>query len=73
MKKTYKLRDLDCANCAAKMENAIVKLPEVSSVTVSFMTQKMTVEYADGVEEAEALKQIRKIIRRVEPDCEVLG
>ena len=42
-------------------------------MTVSFMTQKMTVEYADGVEEAEALKQIRKIIRRVEPDCEVLG
>lgn len=73
MKKTYKLRDLDCANCAAKMENAIGKLPEVSSVTVSFMTQKMTVEYADGVDEAEALKQIRKIIRRVEPDCEVLG
>ena len=73
MKKTYKLCDLDCANCAAKMENAIGKLPEVSSVTVSFMTQKMTVEYADGVEEAEALKQIRKIIRRVEPDCEVLG
>ncbi len=73
MKKTYKLRDLDCANCAVKMENAIGKLPEVSSVTVSFMTQKMTVEYADGVEEAEALKQIRKIIRRVEPDCEVLG
>ena len=73
MKKTYKLRDLDCANCAVKMENAIGKRPEVSSVTVSFMTQKMTVEYADGVEEAEALKQIRKIIRRVEPDCEVLG
>ena len=73
MKKTYKLRDLDCANCAVKMENAIGKLPEVSSVTVSFMTQKMTVEYADGLEEAEALKQIRKIIRRVEPDCEVLG
>ena len=73
MKKTYKLRDLDCANCAVKMENAIGKLPEVSSVTVSFMTQKMTVEYADGVEEAEALKQIRKIIRRIEPDCEVLG
>ena len=73
MKKTYKLRDLDCANCAAKMENAIGQLPVVSSVTVSFMTQRMTGEYADGVEEAEVLKQIRKIIRRVEPDCEVLG
>ena len=72
-KKVYIIDNLDCANCAVKMENAIGKLPEVSSVTVSFMTQKMTVEYADGVEEAEALKQIRKIIRRVEPDCEVLG
>ena len=39
MKKTFKLQDLDCANCAAKMENAIAKLPEVSAVTVSFMTQ----------------------------------
>ena len=73
MKKTYKLRDLDCANCAEKLEHANGKLPDVSSVTGCFMTQKMTVEYADGVEEAEALKQIRKIIRRVEPDCEVLG
>ena len=67
MKKTYKLRDLDCANCAAKMENAIGKLPEVSSVTVSFMTQKMTVEYADGVEEAEAMKQIRTSIIMAKP------
>ena len=73
MKKKFKLQDLDCANCAAKMEEAIKKIDGVSDASVSFMTQKMTVEYADGVEEAEALKQIRKIIRRVEPDCEVLG
>ena len=69
MKKIYKLRDLDCANCAAKMETAINKLPQVESATVSFFTQKMTVTYA----EAEALAQIKKCIRRVEPDCEVVG
>ena len=73
MKITYKLRDLDCANCAAKMENAIAKLPEVSAVTVSFMTQKMIVENAEGVDEAEGLAKIEKTIHRVEPDCEVVG
>ncbi len=73
MKKVYRLRDLDCANCAAKMENAINKLPQVESAVVSFLTQKMTVTYAEGVDEKEALQQIKKCIRKVEPDCEVLA
>ena len=73
MKKTYRLRDLDCANCAAKMENAINKLPEVESATVSFLMQKMTVNYAEGADEAVALAAIKKLIRKVEPDCEVLA
>lgn len=73
MKKTFKLIDLDCANCAAKMENAINKLPQVESAVVSFLTQRMTVTYAEGVDEEEALKQIKKCIRKVEPDCEVLA
>ena len=73
MKKVYRLQDLDCANCAAKMENAINKLPQVESAVVSFLTQKMTVTYAEGVDEAEALQQIKKCIRKVEPDCEVLA
>ena len=73
MKKVYRLRDLDCANCAAKMENAINKLPQVESAVVSFLTQKMTVTYAEGVDEAEALQLIKKCIRKVEPDCEVLA
>lgn len=73
MKKVYRLQDLDCANCAAKMENAINKLPQVESAVVSFLTQKMTVTYAEGVDEEEALKQIKKCIRKVEPDCEVLA
>lgn len=67
------MQDLDCANCAAKMENAINKLPQVESAVVSFLTQKMTVTYAEGVDEEEALKQIKKCIRKVEPDCEVLA
>ena len=73
MKKTYKLRDLDCANCAAKMENAIAKMPEVSSVTVSFLTLIMIVEYGEGVDETEGISKIKKVIHRVEPDCEVVG
>ena len=55
------------------MENAINKLPQVESAVVSFLTQKMTVTYAEGVDEEEALKQIKKCIRKVEPDCEVLA
>lgn len=72
MKKTYKLRDLDCANCAAKMENAISKMPEIQSATISFLTQRMTLVFAEGVEEKEVLAKVKKTIRRVEPDCEVL-
>lgn len=73
MKKTYRLRDLDCANCAAKMERAIAKLPEVEAVTVSFFTQKMTLEFADATDEAALLKAVKRTIARVEPDCEVLA
>ena len=73
MKKTYRLRDLDCANCAAKMENAINKLPEVENATVSFLMQKMTINYAEGVDETAALVAVKKVIRKVEPDCEVLA
>ena len=73
MKKTYKLRDLDCANCAAKMENAIAKLPEIESVTVNFLTQRMSLSFADSENEAEILAKVKKLIARVEPDCEVLA
>ena len=69
MKKTYKLVDLDCANCAAKMEAAIKKLPGVTDATVSFLTQKMTVE-ADDLDAV--MKDVVKCIKKVEPDCEVV-
>ena len=72
MKKTWKLRDLDCANCAAKMERAIAQLEGVEKATVSFMTQKMTLEIADGADVEAILKQAVKCIKNVEPDCEVV-
>ena len=71
MKKTFKLEDLDCANCAAKMETAIKKLDGVKDSTVSFMTQKMTIE-AEDERFDEVVKAAVKCIAKVEPDCRVL-
>lgn len=71
MKKTFKLQDLDCANCAAKMEAAIKKLDGVKSATVSFMTQKMTIE-ADDAEFDTIVKRAAECIKKVEPDCTVI-
>lgn len=71
MKKHFKLRDLDCANCAAKMEEAIKKLPGVNSATVSFMTQKLTLD-ADDARFDEILQQAVKICKKVEPDCTIV-
>ena len=70
MKKTYKLIDLDCANCARKMEEAISKLDGVNAATVSFMIQKMTIDADDSRFDA-IMKDVVKCIRRVEPDCQV--
>jgi len=71
MKKTFKLEDLDCANCAAKMEAAIKKLPGVENATVSFMTQKMSIEAADEVFD-QVVQTAVKCIAKVEPDCRVI-
>ena len=71
MKKTFKLEDLDCANCAAKMETAVSKLEGVQKCTVSFMTQKMTLEAEDDKFEA-VLQAAIKCIAKVEPDCRVI-
>lgn len=68
MKKRFKLENLDCANCAAKMEAAIQKLPGVQSATVSFMTQKLTLE-ADDDRFDEIVEEAAKACRKVEPDC----
>ena len=71
MKKTFKLIDLDCANCAAKMEAAIKKLDGVNDASVSFMTQKLTIEAEDDKFD-EIVKQAVKVCKKVEPDCEVV-
>ena len=68
MKKVFKLVDLDCANCAQKMEDAINKLPGVTAATVSFMTQKLTIE-ADDIDAV--MKDVVKCCKKVEPDCEI--
>ena len=68
MKKKFQLIDLDCANCAAKMEEAIKKIEGVSDATVSFMTQKMTIE-ADDSRFDEIMKEVVSVCRKVEPDC----
>ena len=68
MRKTYKLIDLDCAHCAAKMENAIKKIDGVTEASVSFLTQKLTVEAEESRFE-EIMKQVVKACKKVEPDC----
>lgn len=71
MKKTFKLIDLDCANCAAKMEAAIKKIDGVTDATVSFMTQKMTIE-GDDTRFEDLVRQAVKVCKKVEPDCEIV-
>ena len=71
MKKTFKLIDLDCANCAAKMEAAIKKLDGVNDASVSFLSQKMTIDAEDDKFD-DVVKQAVKACKKVEPDCEVV-
>ena len=71
MKKVFKLVDLDCANCAAKMERAISQIDGVQKATVSFMAQKLTLE-ADDARFDEIVKEAVKCVKKVEPDCEVV-
>ena len=71
MKKVYRLEELDCANCAAKMERAINELPGVEKATVNFIAQKM-VWTAEESRYQEILQQVEEAIRRVEPDCRIV-
>ncbi|MDY5576545.1 MAG: cation transporter [Lachnospiraceae bacterium] len=70
MKKTYKI-EVDCAACALKMEEAAKKIEGIATATVSFMTQKMKVEFEEGVEELKVMENVLKACRKVEPDCEI--
>ena len=70
MKKTYKI-EVDCANCANKMEDAARKTAGVREVTVNFMTQKMIVEFDEGADPAAVMKQVAAACKKVEEDCEI--
>ncbi len=70
MKKTYKI-EVDCANCANLMEDAARKTAGVQTATVNFMTQKMIVEFAEGVDAKKVMQDVLKACKRVEPDCEI--
>ena len=70
MKKTYKI-DVDCANCANKMEEAAQKTEGVRSATVNIMALKMIVEFEDGQDPKSVMEQVRKNCKKVEDDCEI--
>ena len=70
MKKSYKI-EVDCANCANKMEIAAAKIPGVEAVSISFMAQKMQVTFAEGAEPASVMQQVLKACCKVESDCEI--
>ena len=71
MKKMYMLEDLDCANCAAKMEEAIKKIEGVTYARVSYLAQKLTLEADDAVYDA-GLAEVVRTCKRIEPDCTIL-
>ena len=68
MKKSYRLSDLDCANCAAKMERAIQKIPGVEAASIQFMTQRLTLEAEETLIPV-ILTQAQKVIQKIEPHC----
>ena len=70
MQKKFDLIDLDCANCAAKMEAAIKKIEGVQNASVNFMTQKLTLE-ADDARFDEIVQEAAKICKKIEPDCRI--
>ena len=71
MKKTFKMEELDCANCAAKMENAISKIDGVTHASVNFMAQKLTVE-TDRESLDEIMKEVCKAVKKIDSNCSVL-
>lgn len=71
MKRVMKLRDLDCAHCAAKMEDAIRRIDGVQAVSVNFLSQKLTLE-AEDARFDEVLSAAVRACRRIEPDCEIV-
>ncbi len=70
MIKTYRV-EVDCANCANKMERAAQKVDGVKSAAINFMALKMTVEFAEGADEQTVMQAVLKVCRKVERDCQI--
>ena len=70
MQKKYSI-EVDCANCAAAVERKLSELEGIEKVSISFMAQKMIVDYAEGVDEKGMLKEMLKVARKIEPDFEI--
>lgn len=70
MKSKFKIKGLDCANCAAELERAIKKIDGIESASISFMTLKMEIEY-DETREEEIFQKIKKVIKKEEPDVTI--
>ncbi len=72
MRKSFKLENLECANCASKMENDINKLPGVNKATISFMTSKLVLDVEDDAL-ASVVQEAQSICHKYEPDCTILA
>ena len=70
MKKTFILEELDCANCASKIEEGIKKVEGIENASVNFMTRKMVIEYNEE-NETEIIEKVKKVVKRVEPDIKI--
>ncbi|MBO4726616.1 MAG: cation transporter [Clostridia bacterium] len=71
MTKVFHLKDLDCANCAAKMEHCLQKIDAINHVSVNFLTQKMMIDVVDD-EFKNVMQQVVKICKKIEPDCKIV-
>ena len=72
MKKNYQLEDLDCAHCAAKMAKGIAKLAGVEKASISFLSQKLTITFAEGADVDAIMKEASAICKKIEPDCRII-
>lgn len=70
MKSKFKIKGIDCANCAAELERAIQKIEGIKKANISFMTERMELEYDENNED-EIIKKVKKVIKREEPDVTI--
>ena len=72
MRKTFELENLECANCAAKMERDISAFPEVTKCTITFMTSRMSITVPDGTDLEAVLDKAQKVMKSYEKDCTIV-